>query len=294
MVHEADGIIAASRIRYDGGLMDRAPRLCVIARTGAGYDNIAVDEATKRGIAVCTVPDGPTVSTAEHAVALMLAVTKRLKLSDRSLRMGHWDIFNDHDAVELQGTTLGIVGLGKIGGRVARVALAIGMRVIAWDPYVSAELAGAMGVALTASLAELLAGSDVVSIHAPLTPATEGMISREMIGVMRGGAVLVNTARGGLLDEDALVDALDRGALSGAGLDVFAEEPLPTDSRLLGRDDIVVTPHVAAATVASRERLWSTAISEALRVLRGQAPAHVLNPEALAHQRAASPTPGIS
>jgi len=280
-IEAADAVIASVRVRYDGALLDRAPRLRVIARTGAGLDNVAVEEATQRGIAICNVPDGPTISTAEHTLALMLAVAKRLKTCDNSLRSGAWDIFNDHDAVELDGLTLGIIGLGRIGSRVANVARALGMVVLAWDPFATPEHRALAGVRAAGSLDELLQTSDVITIHAPLTTATAGLVDRRAISLMRPGAIVINAARGGLLDEVALLEALDGGRLGGAGLDVFREEPLPPDSPLLGRDDIVVSPHVAAATVASRERLWRTALEDVLRCLRGESPRNIVNPEVL-------------
>jgi D-3-phosphoglycerate dehydrogenase len=280
-IEEADGVIASSRIRYDAVVLERATRLRVIARTGTGVDNVDVDEATRRGIAVCNVPDGPTVSTAEHAVALLLAVAKRLKACDRRLLAGTWDVFNEHDAVELEGTTLGIIGLGKIGRRVARVGSALGMHVLVWDPLLTPQVVAATGARSAESLDELMTTSSVVSIHAPLNAETRLLIDRRRIALMPQGAIVINTARGALLDEDAILDALDEGRLSGAGLDVFLHEPLPADSPLLGRDDVVVTPHVAAATVASRARLWSGAITDAIRCLRGELPFHIVNPAVL-------------
>lgn len=278
---DADAVVASARIRYDTTVLDRATRLVVIARTGAGVDNVAIDEATRRGIAVCNVPDGPTISTAEHAIMLLLAVAKRLKAAERSLRSGVWDIFNQTDAIELQGLTLGVIGLGKIGSRVAQMARAIGMEVLAWDPYLTDDQISAVGAVAAGTLDELLSLSHAVSLHAPLTDETRGFIDERRLALMPRGAILVNTARGGLVDERALVRALDTGRLSGAGLDVFAHEPLPLDSPLLGRDDVVVTPHVAAATVASRERLWRSAIDDALRCVRREAPRHIVNPSVL-------------
>lgn len=287
-IEDADAVIASVRIRYDADVMDRATSLRVIARTGAGVDNVAIDAASLRGIAVCNVPDGPTASTAEHTIALLLAVAKRLKACDRSLRSGTWDIFNDHDAVELDGLTLGVVGLGKVGTRVARVARALGMAVVVWDPFQPPGHLATVDARPAASLDELLRSSHVVTLHMPLTDATEGLLDRRAIGLLRPGAIVINAARGGLLDEGALLEALDAGRLGGAGLDVFREEPLPAGSPLLGRDDIVVSPHVAAATVAARERLWRSAIEDALRCLRGERPHHIVNPGVLGDDGALS------
>jgi len=178
-------------------------------------------------------------------------------------------------------TLLGVIGLGRIGSRVATVARALGMVVLAWDPYATPEALALAGARAAGSLDELLQTSDVITIHAPLTTATAGLVDRRAISLMRPGAIVINAARGGLLDERALLEALDAGRLGGAGLDVFREEPLPPDSPLLGRDDIVVSPHVAAATVASRERLWRTALEDVQRCLRGERPWNIVNPDVL-------------
>ena len=277
---EAEGIIASAKIRYDGTLMDRAPRLRVISRTGIGYDNVVVPDATTRGIAVCNAPDGPTVSTSEHAITLLLAVAKRIKRAEHSLRSGEKiDFFNVHDGVELNGLNLGLVGLGRIGRRVAHVASALGMTVAAYDPYLTEKGAGSDAVRVVSSLDALLASADVVSIHVPLTSETRSLITAARFSQMKRGAILINTARGGIVDEKALLDALESGHLSGAGLDVFEIEPPPTDHPLLSRHDVVCTPHIAGVTVASKERLWRTAIAQAIQVLKGERPDHLVNPE---------------
>ena len=273
----ADAIIASSRLRYDGAMMDRAPRLRVIARTGIGLDNISLDDATARNIAVCNVPDGPTTSTAEHTCALLFAVAKRLKVSERAVTEARKDYFNDYDGIELNGLTLGLVGLGQIGSRVALFARALGMNVAGFDPWVAAEAFSSLEVERKESLAALLEEADVVSLHAPLTAETQHLIDAERLAQMKHGAILINTARGGLVDEHALLEALEEGRLSGAGLDVFDPEPPDVTNKLLGRDDVVATPHVASATGASKDRLWRSAIAQALQVLRGERPQHLVN-----------------
>ena len=275
---EADGIVASSLIDYGETAFDRAPRLRVIARTGIGVDRIDLAAATRRGIVVCNAPDGPTVSTAEHTVALLLAVTKRLKRAEGRLRAGAGDSFAAHDAVELAGRTIGLVGFGRIGRRVAALARGIGMRTVAFDPLVDIPPDEATAAA---SLEELLASCDVISLHLPLTAGTRHLIGRSALDAMRPRAFLVNAARGGLVDHDALLDALESGRLGGAGLDVTEPEPLPPGHPLLARDDVVVTPHVAAATREGKRRLTVTAIREALAVLEGRDPDHPVNPEAL-------------
>jgi len=277
---EAEAIIAGGRLDYNAALMDRAPQLRVISRTGIGVDRVAVSEATARRIAVCNAPDAPTISTAEQAIALMFAVAKQLKWSDRVLHAGgRPDFFNEYDGLELYGKRLGLIGLGRIGGHVAKLALGIGMNVVGFDPFISTERAEELGVELVSNVEELLHIADVVSLHTPLLPETRRLINAERLAQMKPGAILINTARGGLVDEAALFDALESGHLFGAGLDVFEAEPPPPNHPLLGRDDVITSPHIAAATRAGKDRLWRTAVTQALQVLRGEKPPHLVNPE---------------
>ena len=268
----------ASTLRYDAMLMDHAPRLRLIARTGIGYDRVDVAEATRRGIAVCNTPDAPTISTAEHAITLMLMVAKNVKLAEARLREGGGDDYARHKAIELEGKTLGLVGLGRIARRVARVGEGLGMRVAAFDPFLH-ESAFPPSIGRAASLAELLGVADVLSLHVPLSDATRGMMGADQFAQMKRGAVFVNTARGGLVDADALLEALDGGRLFGAGLDVTEPEPLPTDHPLLHRDDVVVTPHIASATSEAKVRIFRAAFDQVVHGLAGQRPAHLVNPE---------------
>ena len=257
--------------------MDLAPTVRVISRTGIGIDNIAIDEATARGIAVCNVPDGPTISAAEHTLALVFAVAKRIKPAETALASGQPDILDDLNGLELRDSVLGIVGLGKIGSYVARIGRSLGMVVVAHDPYVGKNRMNELGVQAADSLQTLLGRCDVVSLHTPLVAETEQLIDESRLGMMKAGAMLINTARGGLVDEEALLAALERGHLAGAGLDVFDPEPPDPANPLLHRDDVVATPHIATATTAARERLWRGAISQALQVLNGTEPPHLVN-----------------
>ena len=276
-IAEAQAIIASAYIRYDGQLMDVAPELRVISRTGIGLDNIAIDEATERGIAVCHVPDGPTVSTAEHTIALMLAVAKELPRATSVLANGKRDFFNEYEGVELDGLCCGLVGLGQIGRRVAVFTRALGMHVIAYDPYVDPEVATTLQITLVPDLDTLLKQADTISLHTPLTPDTTHMINAQRLALMKPGAILINTARGGLIDETALLQALDSGHLRGAGLDVFEPEPPNPTNQLLHRDNVIATPHIAGATIAGKDRLWRAAIAQALQVLKGERPPHLVN-----------------
>lgn len=276
----AQAIIAGGRLTYDARLMDLAPQLRVISRSGIGLNNVSIPEATARGVAVCNAPDAPTVSTAEHTIALMLAVAKQLKWCDQTLRRGDKaDFFNDYAGLELRGTRLGLIGLGRIGSRVAKLALGFEMTVIGFDPLLSMERAQELGIERVSTVEEVLATAEIVSLHVPLTPETQGLMNAERLARMKPGAILINAARGGLVDEAALLAALENGHLRGAGLDVFASEPPAADHPLLGRDDVVATPHIASATNAGKDRMWRAAIIQALQVLAGERPAHLVNPE---------------
>jgi D-3-phosphoglycerate dehydrogenase len=275
-VADAEAIIASGSMRYDGAFMDRAPRLRVISRTGIGVDNISLEDATARRVAVCNLPDGPTVSAAEHALTLLLATAKRLRQGERAAREGLGPEYAvEHDGIELCGLTLGVVGLGRIGIRMCTFGKALGMRVVGFDPWVADDRA----VERAATLDELLAAADAVSLHVPLTPETRRMLDATRFARMKPGAILVNAARGGLVDEAALLDALDRGHLAGAGLDVFDPEPPDPDNPLLSHERVVATPHIASSTAAARDRLWRGAIEQALQVLRGERPANLVNAE---------------
>ncbi len=260
--------------RWDAARFDLAPQLRVLSRTGIGVDSVDLDRATALGVMVTNTPDGPTVSTAEHAVTLMLAVAKQLPVAQQQLRVGTGDYVARSTAIELDGLTLGLVGYGRIGRRVATVARALGMHVVVHDPFATVDDADEAG-----SLAELLGAAHVVSLHLPLTTETARVVDRGALGAMRPGALLVNTARGGLVDHQALLDALDSGHLAGAGLDVTDPEPLPPGHPLLARDDVIVTPHIASSTVVGKHRMFVMAVEQALMALRGERPTHLVNPD---------------
>jgi D-3-phosphoglycerate dehydrogenase len=279
-IAEADGVIAGG-LTYDGAMMDQAPRVLVITRVGIGYDKVDLDAATVRGIAICNTPDAPTISTAEMAITLMMAVARNLKMVEADLRdaLQNGSPRREYIAFELYGKRLGLVGLGRIGGHVAKIASAMGMHVAAYDPYLSAERAVELGVEVVNSLEELLGMSDVVSLHLPLSPETHHTMNAERFAQMKQNAILINAARGGHVDEKALLDALDSGKLFGAGLDVTDPEPPLKDNPLLYRENVVLTPHIASATFAGKEKMFTKAIEQVLQVLRGERPPHLLNPE---------------
>jgi D-3-phosphoglycerate dehydrogenase len=258
--------------------MDQAPRLRVISRIGVGYENIDVHAATQRGIVVCYTPHGPTSSTAEHAVALIFAVAKTVAYADREVHAGRWHThFFTLKGMELRDRVLGLVGLGRIGGHVAQIMQAVGMRVIALDPILTAEKASQLGFQKVDSLDVLLAQSDVVSLHAPATAETRHLINGLRLQAMKPGSILINTARGSLVDEQALADALRSGHLAGAGLDVFEREPVERHNPLLHLENVVLTDHIASHTWAGHHRLYGMAIHHALQALRGEKPDCMLN-----------------
>ncbi|MCY3786017.1 MAG: hydroxyacid dehydrogenase [bacterium] len=273
----ADAVIVGSGESWDAAACRRLPRLKIVARPGIGYENVDVAGCAANGVAVCNAPDAPTVSTAEHTLALILAVAKRLKAAERRLRGARDDLrgLRERGALELDGRTLGLVGCGRIGSRVGRYAEALGMRVATFDPHI-----GAAPVGEAVELEQLWQTADVVSLHAPATPETRHIVDARSLAAMRPGAVLVNCARGSLVDHDALVAALESGPLAGAGLDVTDPEPLPPDHPLLARDDVIVTPHVASTTTVGHIRLVTAALTEALRWLRGGIPEHLLDADA--------------
>ncbi len=266
---------------FTGPVMDRiGPRLRAISRTGIGVDRIDLDAATERGIMVVNAPDGPTESTAEHAVALMLNLTKQVALSDRVLRSGQgfpaYGILKV--GLEAVGAVLGLVGLGRIGGRVAEIARVLGMRVIAFDPFVSPERAATLGVELVASLEELLSTSEVVSLHCPAMPETYQLMNAARLAQMRPGSYLINVARGSLVDETALVEALQTGHLAGAGLDVFDPEPAVADNPLFSLPNTICTSHIGSYTTAGILRMQIIACQQVAAILRGERPTCLVNP----------------
>jgi D-3-phosphoglycerate dehydrogenase len=268
--------VAASVIgighEWDAERFARFPDLKVISRMGIGYDNVDLAAARAAGVVVCNGPESPTVSTAEHAMMLLLAVTKELPIHAASAAAGRGGP-KVATSLELDGATLGLVGLGRIGSRVAVAAQALGMNVVAHDPVLSSSSVD--GVSLV-DLDELLRTAHVVSLHAPSTPATRHLIDASSIATMRRGVYIINCARGPLIDQQALLAALDDGQVAGAGLDVTEPEPLPVGHPLLGRPDVIITPHIASSTAAGRRRLFEHAVDNALAVLAGR-PASVVS-----------------
>ena len=279
-----DALIARSGTQVTAQVIQAADRLAVIGRAGTGVDNIDLEAATLRGIVVVNVPDSNAVSVAEHTIALLLALARHLPQADAALRARRWSS-QGLKGIEVRGKKLGIIGLGRIGSAVARRAQGLEMEVMAHDPFVSLDYAARQGVTLV-SLDELLRESDFVSLHVPLTERTRGLIGAEELAMMKPLAHLINCARGGIVDEEALCAALDAGTLAGAALDVFAEEP-PTDSPLLRNPRVILTPHLAASTDEAQRQAAQEIARQVVAVLKGQAPrypvnAPLLSPEELA------------
>jgi phosphoglycerate dehydrogenase-like enzyme len=262
----ADAILAGAVRPWNAEAFNLCSRVKVISRVGVGYDNVDVAAATAAGVTVCNTPLAPMVSTAEHTLALVFAITKHLPHHIARARRGLKGEPVGR-ALELDGSTLGLIGLGRIGTRVAVAANAVGMRVIAADPALAES--PVPGVELV-DLDELLATSDVISLHAPALPSTAQLINADTLAKMRPGTYIVNCARGVLIDHDALLAAIDSGHLGGAGLDVTDPEPLPAGHPLLDRPNVIVTPHIASASVAGRRRLYEHSIENALNVLAGR------------------------
>ena len=278
-VARAEGLLCLLTEQVDASLLDAAPRLRVISSCSAGVDHIDLAAATARGVPVGHTPGVLTETTADLAFGLMLAAARRIPEADRFVRQGQWtperrwepDMLLGRD---LHGASLGIVGLGAIGRAVARRASGFGMRVLGWSRSVR-EVAGVQRV----TLAELLSLSDFVSVHVALTPDTRALLDAQALGRMRRGAILVNTARGGIVDEAALAEALHEGRLAAAGLDVFADEPLPADSPLQAAPHVVLTPHIGSASVATRTRMADRAVANLRAGLAGEPLPHCANPE---------------
>ena len=259
---------------WDAVRLDMAPNLRVLSRMGIGYDAIDVDAATARGVVVANAPEAPTVSTAEHAIALLMHAAKALTANQRRLRQQSGGYGPANEAVELAGKTIGLVGLGRIGSRVAAVARALEMTVVAHDPHLTNPPAGIE----LCDLAVLLDQSDVISAHCPLTSDTAELFDSAAFDSMRHGVIFINASRGGLVDQTALLAALDSGRVGAAGLDVTTPEPLPPDHPLMSRDDVIVTPHIASSTDQGRHRLVEHAAANLLAGLEGARLQTCVNP----------------
>ena len=288
LARDADGILTCFA-KVTDNVVRAAEKCLVIGRYGVGVDNIAVDTATGKGIVVTYVPDYCVDEVSDHVLALLLAWNRRIVLFDRATKTSGWGSEGlGMRIMRLRGKKLGVVGFGRIGRAVCSKALAFGFEVLAYDPILSAEAVAEHGAEM-AELPALLAESDFVTLHTPLIPETRGMIGKEELQQMKPDAFIVNAARGGLIDEDALYDALMTGQIAGAGLDVVEDPAPPLDDRLLQLDNVIVTPHTAFFSQEAVLELEERAAEEVARVLRGEMPENVVNPAVLGHSRAALP-----
>jgi D-3-phosphoglycerate dehydrogenase / 2-oxoglutarate reductase len=274
-IGEYDGMIIRSATRVTAEVIDRADNLKAIGRAGIGVDNIDIEAATKRGVIVANAPESNTVAAAEHTLGLMLASARRIPAADSSLRDGEWKR-GAFKGVEVSGKTLGLIGLGHVGAIVARGAHGMGMRVLAYDPYVSEDRMRQVNVERAETTDEVFEQSDFVSLHVPRTPQTLGLVNEASLAKMKPSAYIINVARGGIVDETALYNALKEGTIAGAALDVFAEEPT-THSPIFTLPNVVVTPHLGASTAEAQDRAGITAAEQVATALRGAVPLHAIN-----------------
>ena len=280
------GLVTLLSDRITAPVMDALPRLRAIAQYAVGYDNIDIEAATRRGIIVTNTPGVLTETTADLTWALLMATARRVVEADRYVRTGQWKVAWGPKmllGVDVHGATLGIIGMGRIGAAVARRATGFGMKVIYTSRHetkTTRQVEAETG-AERRELPELLSEADFVSIHVPLTEETRGMIGADEIRRMKAGAVLVNTSRGAVVDERALVEALKTGHLRAAGLDVFESEPLGQDSPLLSLPNVVLTPHVGSASVATRTKMATLCAENLIAALSGRVPPNIVNPEAM-------------
>jgi D-3-phosphoglycerate dehydrogenase/(S)-sulfolactate dehydrogenase len=253
IIAEYDGLAVRSATRVTAEILEVAPRLKIVGRAGIGVDNIDVPAASRRGVIVMNTPSGNAVTTAEHALALMMALARRIPQATASMRAGKWEK-KKFQGTELCDKTLGVIGLGNIGRIVAERARGLHLKVIAYDPFISQDAAAKLGAELC-SLDDLFARADLITVHTPLTAETRGLIGREALARCRPGVFVINAARGGIVDEAALEEALRSGQVGGAALDVFAEEPPRPDHPLVKLDSVICTPHLGASTEEAQEKV---------------------------------------
>lgn len=274
-IGEYDALIVRSETRVTEAVVKAGRRLKAIGRAGVGVDNIDLPAATAAGIVVVNAPLGNTLSAAEHTVALMLALARHIPQADASLRAGKWER-SKFIGTEVHGKTLGVIGLGQVGSQVARRAIGLEMRVLGYDPFLSEERARILGIDLAPSIDELLAQADFLTVHTTLTSATRGLIGAAEIARMKRGARIINTARGGIVEEEALLAAVSGGHLAGAAVDVFSKEPAP-DTILAADSRIIVTPHLGASTAEAQERVAVDVAEQILSILTGGPARYAVN-----------------
>ena len=269
-------LITRSGTDVTAGILERAQNLKVIGRAGVGVDNVDIEAASRKGVIVLNAPTGNTLAATEHTLAMMLGAVRRLPFAHSSLEHGEWDR-KKFMGIQLYKKTLGIVGLGRIGSEVARRALSFDMNLIAYDPYIKREKAEKAGVELVENLDELFERSDIITFHVPLTDETTNMIGEREFGMMKDKVVLINCARGGIVDEHTLARSLESGKVSMAAVDVFSKEPLPKDSPLLGVPNLIITPHLGANTEEAQKNVSVIIAQQVINVLKGRSYENAVN-----------------
>jgi D-3-phosphoglycerate dehydrogenase len=275
VVPGAAALIIRSETQVTAEVLEAGTDLVVVGRAGIGLDNVDVAAATRRGVMVVNAPQSNILSAAEHTMALLLAQARNVPQAHAALKAGKWER-SKWEGVELHGKTLGVIGLGRIGALVAQRALAFGMRLMAYDPFVSADRARQLGIELVATIEELVATADFLTIHVSKTPETMGLVNKDLLAKAKPGIRIVNAARGGIIDEDALAEAVRSGQVAGAGLDVFAEEPT-TSSPLFELDPVVVTPHLGASTAEAQDKAGITIAEQVILALAGDFVPYAVN-----------------
>ncbi len=268
IIGEYDAMIVRSQTKVTRDVIEAAKKLRIIGRAGTGVDNIDVEAATQKGIVVVNAPGGNSISAAEHTFALILSLVRKIPQADKSLKEGKWDR-KKFMGIELRGKTIGIIGLGRVGFEVAKRAKAFEMNVIAYDPYISPERAKMVGAKLVDNLDELLKNSDIITVHVPKTKETEKMISKEQFEKMKDGVYIINCARGGIIDEKELYNALVKGKVAGAALDVYEKEPPDTDNPLFRLENVITTPHIGASTREAQINVGMIVAEEIINMARG-------------------------
>ena len=252
IIPQFDALMVRSASKVTADVIERAENLKIIGRAGVGVDNIDVQAATSKGILVINSPGGNTIAATEHTCAMMLALARKIPIANQTMQAGEWNR-KKYVGVELNGKTLGVIGMGRIGAGVAKRAIAFGMEVLGYDPYINEERANSIGVKI-ATLDELIEKSDFITVHMPLTDETRGMISMPQMKRMKNSVRLINCARGGIINEQDLAQAVKEGIVAGAAIDVFTEEPMPQDHPLRNVDNIILTPHLGANSSGSQWR----------------------------------------
>lgn len=277
---QVEGVVVRYNV-FNREMIEKAKNLKVIARHGIGVELIDLTAATENGVIVVNTPDAATASVAEHVLAMAIILGRKMFVAHKALCQGNYAIKNSYGPDDVEGKMIGFIGLGRIGSAAAKRCLGVGMRVMAYDPYLPPQVAADMGITLCTTLEEVLQCADFVSLHTPLTPETEGMIGAEQLAMMKPTAYLINCSRGKVVDEPALIAALKAGQIAGAGLDVFAEEPPQPDNELLSMENVVVTPHSSSLTMNGKIKMAVGAAEQLVEVLRGGVPQYIVNKDVL-------------